>query len=256
MALIFNSYIGIDYSGAGSAVKRLNGLKLFKSSQNSEPQLIISPFGSGRNWNRKEIAQWCLEELKSETPIIIGIDHAFSFPLSYMKRYRIHSWDHFLDDFFNHWPTDKDEVTVESLRRGNKRSGDSKEFRLSEDWTTSAKSVFRFDVQGAVAKSSHAGIPWLKFLRRHPDLTDKIHFWPFDEFEIPPGKSVIAEVYPAMFKKRFYSDFENDAHDAYCIAKWLQTMDANGFLSRYFKPPLTETDKNRAKLEGWILGVC
>ena len=28
-----------------------------------------------------------------------------------------------------------------------------------------AKSVFHFDVQGSVAKSTHAGLPWIKALR-------------------------------------------------------------------------------------------
>ena len=256
MSQQFKIHIGIDYSGAGTPLNRLGGLQLFKASHNSEPQLIRTSSGHGWKWNRKEIAHWCLEALKGDAPIIIGIDHAFSFPITYMKRYQINSWDHFLDDFYNHWPTDKDDVTAESFRKRNKRSGDAREFRLAEDWTPSAKSVFRFDIQGAVAKSSHAGIPWLRFLRRHSDLRGKIHFWPFDGFDIPSGKSVVAEVYPAIFKKRFHSEFENDAHDAYCIAKWMQTMDANGFLSRYFNPPLAGADKDRAKLEGWILGVC
>jgi hypothetical protein len=35
----------------------------------------------------------------------IGIDHAFSFPMSYMRRYGIETWDQFLDDFMRHWPT-------------------------------------------------------------------------------------------------------------------------------------------------------
>jgi hypothetical protein len=31
-----------------------------------------------------------------------------------------------------------------------------------------AKRVFLFDVQGAVAKSTHAGLPWLHELWEHP----------------------------------------------------------------------------------------
>lgn len=251
----FKAYIGIDYSGASKPVKRLPGLQLFKASQNLEPQLIRTSAGQGWNWSRKEIAYWCLETLKNETPIIIGIDHVFSFPSTYMHRYQISSWNHFLDDFHRHWPTDQDHVTVESCREGNKRSGSPHEFRLTEDWTSGAKSFFRFNLQGTVAYSSHAGTPWLRFLRRHTDLKAKIHFWPFDGLEIPSGKSVIAEVYSALFKRRFRSGFEKDAHDAYSIAKWLQAMDIRGVLDVYFKPPLTTGEKKKANLEGWILGV-
>jgi hypothetical protein len=41
-----------------------------------------------------------------------------------------------------------------------------------------AKSVFHFDVQGSVAKSTHAGIPWLRYIRQHAKAP--VHFWPFD----------------------------------------------------------------------------
>jgi len=56
------------------------------------------------------------------------------------------------------------------------RVGEASELRLCERWTSSAKSVFHFDVQGSVAKSTHAGIPWLKRLR--DEAGERIHFWP------------------------------------------------------------------------------
>jgi hypothetical protein len=43
--------------------------------------------------------------------------------------------------------------------------------------------VFYFDVQGSVAKSTHAGIQWLRFIRQR--LGDRVHFWPFDGWDIP-----------------------------------------------------------------------
>jgi len=251
----FENYIGIDYSGAGTPVNRNKALQVFMAGGSGQPVKIRTDAGPNWNWNRKEIAYWCLEQLKNNSPIFIGIDHAFSFPESYMKQYEISSWHHFLDDFHAYWPTDKDNIAVESLRKNNKRTGKSDEFRLTENWTPSAKSVFRFDIQGQVAKSSHAGIPWLRFLRNQSALSGKVHFWPFDGFDPPPEKSVIAEVYPAIFKKRFLSGYEKDEHDAYSIASWLQEMDSRGVLSQYFNPPLTKNEMNKAKLEGWILGV-
>jgi hypothetical protein len=41
--------------------------------------------------------------------------------------------------------------------------GNARWRRLTEERAGSAKSVFHFDVQGLVAKSTHAGIPWLRF---------------------------------------------------------------------------------------------
>ena len=253
---MFENYIGIDYSGAKTPTSRLPGLKVFMVTGDGKPVKIKTDAGSNWNWNRKEIAHWCLEQLKNDEPIIIGIDHAFSFPLSYMARNKISSWDHFLEDFHTHWPTDKDYTTVESLRKNNERTGKSDEFRLTENWTSSTKSVFQFSVQGQVAMSSHAGIPWLRFLRNHPDLLGKVHFWPFDGFTIPRRSSVIVEVYPAIFRRRFPKLYKSgDEHDAYSIARWLQEMDSRGVLSQYFKPPLTKKEMDQVKLEGWILGV-
>ena len=49
--------------------------------------------------------------------------------------------------------------------------------RLTEE-RVGAKSVFHFDVPRSVSKSTHAGIPWLRFIRLR--LGARVHFWPFD----------------------------------------------------------------------------
>jgi hypothetical protein len=257
MANQFISYIGIDYSGAKTTVLRLKGLRVFKATPENEPAKITSISGEDRNWNRKEVAHWCLEQLKSGGPIIIGIDHGFSFPMSYMERYQIKNWGQFLKDFQQHWPTDQDHGSVEALRHGNPRTGAHTEFRLTESWTASAQSVFKLDGAGTVGKSTHCGIPWLRYIRRNTDPNNRPHFWPFDGFEIPQNKSVIVEIFPSIFRKR-YPKKENhtaDDHDAMCVAKWLKDMDSRGLLSTYFNPPLTDKEREIANLEGWILGV-
>jgi len=103
---------------------------------------------------------------------LVGIDHAFSFPLAYFERYRLSSdWPTFLVDFRRHWPTDDPGNFIDFIRDGGagngmNRMGDSSWLRLTERWTATAKSVFLFDVQGAVAKSTHAGLPLLLYLRK------------------------------------------------------------------------------------------
>jgi hypothetical protein len=49
---------------------------------------------------------------------------------------------------------------------GAARMGNARWRRLTEERAGGAKSVFHFDVQGSVVKSTHAGISWLRFIRQ------------------------------------------------------------------------------------------
>jgi hypothetical protein len=96
-------------------------------------------------------------------------------------------WPTFLDDFQKHWPTDDDHTSVDDVRyglcgNGAARSGNTHWRRLT-DARAGAKSVFHFDVPGSVAKSTHAGLPWLRYIRHK--VGDRVHFWPFDRHEKP-----------------------------------------------------------------------
>ena len=140
------------------------------------------------------------------------------------------------------------------IGNGAARMGNARWRRLTEERAGGAKSVFHFDVQGSVAKSTHAGIPWLRFIRQR--LGDRVHFWPFDGWEIPAGRSAIAEVYPSLWSRSFAREGRNgDQHDAYCIAAWLSRADRNGSLAAFLKPDLTPPERTLAQVEGWILGV-
>ncbi len=56
-------------------------------------------------------------------------------------------------------------------------------------------------MQGSVAKSTHAGIPWLRYIRQR--MGDRVQFWPFDGWDIPAGRSAIIEVYLALWSRDF-----------------------------------------------------
>jgi hypothetical protein len=125
---------------------------------------------------------------------------------------------------------------------------------LTERWTTSAKSVFQFDVQGQVATSTHAGLPWLRFLREH--CGGRLHFWPFDGWKIPSGRSVVAEVYPSLWMRRFARHGrDGDQQAAFAVSAWMQRADRGGSLEKFFSPPLEDAERELAQVEGWILGV-
>jgi hypothetical protein len=163
-----------------------------------------------------------------------------------------------LDDFQRHWPTDED-IYVDFVRDGLRgdgaaRMGNSRWRRLTEERAGSAKSVFHFDVQGSVAKSTHAGIPWLRYIRER--LGKRVHFWPFDGWDIPAGRSAIVEVYPALWSRSFANEGRTgDQHDAFTIAAWLSRADHDGSLAAFLKPELSPPERTLAQVEGWILGV-
>jgi hypothetical protein len=191
---------------------------------------------------------------------LVGIDHGFSFPLPYFKRYGLPlDWPTFLEDFHRHWPTDQDHVYVDFVREGvvgngAARSGNPRWLRMTEQRTRTAKSVFRFDVQGAVGKSTHSGLPWLLYIRHR--AAGGVHFWPFDGWTVPDGSSVLVEVYPSLWKHRFPHDGRTaDQHDAYSVAAWMQRTDSECRLEEYFHPNLNPEERTQAQIEGWILGV-
>lgn len=258
----FTRYLGIDYSGAETLTSSLKGLRVFATDGASSPPVEVVPPPSPRKyWTRKGLAYWLADQIDAGPPVLVGIDHAFSFPVQYFERHALrHDWPAFLDDFHAHWPTDDDNTYVGFLRNGrlglaHKRQGDPAWFRLTELWTTAAKSVFRFDVQGQVAASTHAGLPWLRFLRHRCGV--KLHFWQFDGWEVPAGKSVVAEVYPSLWMKRFPTESrDSDQHAAFAVAAWLQRTDQSDSLGRFLHPPLDPAERTQAGIEGWILGVA
>jgi hypothetical protein len=97
-------------------------------------------------------------------------------------------------------------------------------------------------------------LPWLLYLRKQ--CKRPAHFWPFNGWEIPESKSVVAEVYPSLWTRRFPRNGRDpDEQAAYAAAAWLQRADLNDSLGTFFHPPLTRDEREVAKIEGWILGV-
>lgn len=256
---VFDRYVGIDYSGAETPTASLRGLRVYMADRTSMPAEVHPPASPRKHWTRRGLAEWLLRLLTEDRPALVGIDHGFSFPLQYFRQHNLpRDWPAFLKDFQRHWPTDGDHVYVDFVRHGEcgnwaARSGHPRWRRLTEA-RVGAKSVFHFDVPGSVAKSTHAGLPWLRFLRER--AAGRAHFWPFDGWAVPPGRSVVAEVYPSLWKGRLAPrELTNDQRDAYVVAAWMRHADLDGSLNEYLLPSLTADECGTAEIEGWILGV-
>ncbi|MDY0282665.1 MAG: hypothetical protein RBR35_19190, partial [Salinivirgaceae bacterium] len=163
----FHRYIGIDYSGAETPDSSLKGLRVYEADRETLPQEMAPPPSPRKYWTRRELALWLEVRLSEEVPTIVGIDHGFSFPLRYFEvHHLVPDWAAFLDDFHQHWPTDARNTYVDFIRdglwgNGEARSGSARWRRITEE-RAGAKSVFHFDMPGSVAKSTHAGLPWLR----------------------------------------------------------------------------------------------
>jgi hypothetical protein len=117
---------------------------------------------------------------------------------------------------------------------------------LTEQWTATAKYVFRFDVRrfamaSLLPKLVQASHPFLAF-RRLEDSTG----------QIGRGRS-LSVVVDATFLKGWQG---RRGQAAYTAAAWLQRADRNASLGNYFNPPLTPEERKVAAIEEWILGVA
>jgi hypothetical protein len=249
----FERTLGIRYSGRKEPTAPLAEIRVFSAREDREAYQEFNARAKNGEWSRRDLAEWLAAELAQDASTVVGLDHALSFPRTYMDRHGLASWDEFLRDFGTHWPTH--ESPVGDLLSGNLRRGTSDERRLTGKWDSSRTGgVFRFDAKDGQASAAHAGLPWLDYVRR---AVPTLHVWPFDGFEVPAGRPVVAEVHAGRLLLRYpQPSLGREEHEAYAICVWLQDRDRNDLLERYFDPPLTETERAQALLEGWILGVA
>ena len=292
---MFRRYIGIDYSGKCTPCERFRALAVCSIDEEGNcvfpPPLKLEAKNPSaiKNWNRFELAHWIIQELVPKNqdeyvPTLVGIDHGFSFPRKYFRKYGLPeaqecepsgaAWSCFLADFRNKWPTHgqavkplmtdnnsrnaKDNCRTVDEQLNDHRWGGRGWKRLTDRHASGASSVFDFWAGARnVATQTHAGLPWLLKIREELAGAN-VHFWPFDGWRVPTGHSVIVEVYPSLWNSRFPCETaEMDSHrrDAYSVARWMWEHDRHDLLRQYFEFFMPKGDKSRAQTEGWIFGL-
>jgi hypothetical protein len=71
----------------------LVGLQVFEAVQGRDPVRVDPPARRTRKWSRQRIAEWLVDQLSGSEKVVVGIDHAFLFPASYLNRYGLADWD-------------------------------------------------------------------------------------------------------------------------------------------------------------------
>lgn len=249
---LFDAWIGVDFSGAGAPNRPAEGLRVFRGAPGAPIIEVAGPLPGGL-WSREALALWLLEEIQKDQPLLIGLDHAFGFPQQWCLEHGASDWPQVLELAETLWPARQHSLS--QLLKSRPLPAVEKGYRLCDRWSHTAKSVFHTG-SGGVAHSTLAGLPWLRFLRNH--ARGKLHFWPFDGWQPQAGHSVIAEVYPSLWRRRFcpqHPGFNEHQADAWRVAAWMQWADEGGTLSAFWRPPLRPEEAAQARLEGWILGV-
>jgi hypothetical protein len=78
-----------------------------------------------------------------------------------------------------------------------------------------------------------------------------VHFWPIDGWSPPPNRSVVAEVYPALWSMFFPSAGPTpDQQDAFATAEWLRRTDSDGSLEKFLCPEIEPHERKRAEIGG------
>jgi len=257
---LFQRIIAVAYSGAETADSPLKSLRVFVATGAEEPVEALTLNPARRYWTRREIALWLVDRLREPQRTLVGIDHPFSFPFRYFEHYRLApDWALFLDDFQRHWPSDDPRTYVDFIRDGNHgagaaRTGSVQWWRHTESVLPSMRSVFQFEGAGANAKSAHAGIPFLRLIKR--ECRAVVHFWPFDGWALPTNKSVVVETFPSLWRNAFPIHARTyHQHAAYVVAAKLARLKHNVTLPPLFAPELHPGIRHEAQIEGWVLGA-
>ena len=257
----FARYIGIDYSGAETPTASLKGLRVYLAEGDAPPVEVLPPPSPRKYWTRRGIAEWLVERLAEDVPTLVGIDHGFSFPLRYFEVHRLlPDWPRLPRRFPASLADGRRSHLCRFRARWRRREwrgtyGQSP-LAAADRGTRGRREIGLSFRRAGLGGEIHPCRDSLAALHP-PAARERVHFWPFDGWDIPAGRSAIAEVYPALWSRGFAREGRTgDQHDAFCIAAWLSRADRDGSLAAFLKPDLTPPERTLAQVEGWILGAA
>ncbi|HEU4965039.1 MAG TPA: hypothetical protein VFV52_14470 [Bacilli bacterium] len=281
----FDIYAFADYSGAATPRAQRKSIVLATCEAGSEREMHLS------HHSREELVA-AVETLLATASqqgkrVLFGFDHSYSFPGGFYEAVTGEAWNSW-EQVLNLLATGTDrlprieELTGRAFAKavndlfGEKWSWDGggpfwganfvqlkdpkfpydelplQERRLVEERCRRMKPIYKIGGAGSVGLQALYGIRYLARLRKFcQEQGIEVFAWPFDGWEVPQSGHVLVEVYPTLFNKQE----RTDTNDALACAAWLAQQDRQGTLREWFEIPLTVEERERARLEGWVIGV-
>ena len=234
--------IGIDYSGAATDDTPLAGLAAWMASTSRVmPVTRTQEPGPARSWSRNALTERLAQEMESGACLVV-IDHAFAYSAEALDKLKVRAWDDL--------PGRLDRLGSLSALRD--RVGHVAGWRLADLAAPGTQDPLGVRTFRPVSHSTFHGIRQLGRLRGLADF----HLWPFDGWRPKSGRSVVAEGFPNLLRRRVATTAATrDERDAEALARFFWQRWRGKVLGQLFEPALTGTEKAPARREGWILGV-
>ena len=147
------------------------------------------------------------------------------------------------------WGRPKEMKHLAALPMGRMKPTGVTQFRAAEEAARSSgggrpQSAWKLAGIGSVGSQSLMGLPTIHRLLTDPLIAPRAHLWPFEPAPERPDAVSIAEIYPSLFPQRAPKHWYRDARQV------ADSRDAMWALQELPRPT-----HERAKIEGWILGV-
>ncbi|MDF2934687.1 MAG: hypothetical protein K0Q90_60 [Paenibacillaceae bacterium] len=129
--------------------------------------------------------------------------------------------------------------------------------RLVEERYRRLKPGYQLGGIGSVGQQTLYGVLYLReLLELCKEAGVAVHIWPQHGTRIPDTGHVAAEVYPTLsLAMEGIRGPRTDAGDAAACVSWLSRLDREGGLEELLALSFGEEEWQRARLEGWVLGV-
>jgi len=285
---MFDRYISIDWSGAGTETDRVD-LRVVMMERGRAAQ-VVNPPGARRGvcrWTRLECRNWLVEVLSERNlRTIVALDFGFGLPWGADRQvFDCDGWRGMLErigDLYSEKQTARAVAQFVNAQKqfnghGPYRFNDNRTdfrfyldrqvayYRLVEQAIPQAISQWYLGSGGVVGFHTITGLAMIEHLIGLREQ-DRIEFqvWPHEIVGPDGTRHLLVESYPAICPRPEGVGPCEDKHqrDAWKVLLWMIEADERGELARAFKVPSIMYGRcsgvsveEQIRFEGWIFGV-